>query len=268
MLNIYINVASLSFPRKQSARRRWWTSNSRLTPRWPTPNESWSCRKLLSTRKSTRRWASKNNVGHLRCVCASETWRSVCWSVQKAEAQLAYELQAAKEQQKIRLEEIEIQVVQRKKEITIEEKEIARTDKELIATVKRPAEAEAYKMQQLAEGHKWVWNCRLKSFMFLSESQPRSESTERTSTSVLVHTPLVLLWFSLKHLVKRKYHSAEHSVLLYTNQMSCSWAYLYLKSIPLVFMSKCRSVLGQDTEPQTAPCMAATTISVWMYKLL
>lgn len=75
-------------------------------------------------------------------------------NTKKAEAQLAYELQAAKEQQKIRLEEIEIQVVQRKKEITIEEKEIDRTDKELIAIVKRPAEAEAYKMQQLAEGHK------------------------------------------------------------------------------------------------------------------
>ncbi|XP_024866834.1 flotillin-2-like isoform X1 [Kryptolebias marmoratus] len=75
-------------------------------------------------------------------------------NTKKAEAQLAYELQAAKEQQKIRLEEIEIQVVQRKKEITIEEKEIDRTDKELIATVKRPAEAEAYKMQQLAQGHK------------------------------------------------------------------------------------------------------------------
>lgn len=75
-------------------------------------------------------------------------------NTKKAEAQLAYELQAAKEQQKIRLEEIQIQVVQRKKQITIEEAEINRTDKELIATVKRPAEAEAYKMQQLAEGHK------------------------------------------------------------------------------------------------------------------
>ncbi|KAG7246598.1 hypothetical protein CRUP_007371, partial [Coryphaenoides rupestris] len=61
---------------------------------------------------------------------------------------------AAKEQQKIRLEEIEIEVVQRKKQITIEEKEVMRMDKELIATVKRPAEAEAYKIQQLAEGHK------------------------------------------------------------------------------------------------------------------
>ncbi|XP_016321016.1 flotillin-2-like [Sinocyclocheilus anshuiensis] len=61
-------------------------------------------------------------------------------NTKKAESQLAYELQAAKEQQKIRLEEIEIEVVQRKKQISIEEKEIERTEKELIATVKRPAE--------------------------------------------------------------------------------------------------------------------------------
>lgn len=46
--------------------------------------------------------------------------------------------------------------MQRKKQITIEENEIIRTEKELIAMVKRPAEAEAYKMQQLAEGHKYV----------------------------------------------------------------------------------------------------------------
>ncbi|KAG1951419.1 flotillin-2b [Pimephales promelas] len=75
-------------------------------------------------------------------------------NTKKAESQLAYELQAAKEQQKIRLEEIEIEVVQRKKQITIEEKEIERTEKELTAMVKRPAEAEAYKMKQLAEGQK------------------------------------------------------------------------------------------------------------------
>ncbi|CAJ0966600.1 unnamed protein product [Ranitomeya imitator] len=75
-------------------------------------------------------------------------------NTKKAESQLAYELQAAKEQQKIRQEEIEIEVVQRKKQIDIEEKEIVRTDKELIATVRRPAEAEAYRMQQIAEGQK------------------------------------------------------------------------------------------------------------------
>ncbi|XP_041052727.1 flotillin-2-like isoform X3 [Carcharodon carcharias] len=75
-------------------------------------------------------------------------------NIKKAEAQLAYELQGAKEQQKIRQEEIEIEVVQRKKQIDIEEKEITRMDKELIGTVKRPAEAEAFRMQQIAEGQK------------------------------------------------------------------------------------------------------------------
>ncbi|XP_073421593.1 flotillin-2-like isoform X2 [Dendrobates tinctorius] len=75
-------------------------------------------------------------------------------NTKKAEAQLVYELQVAKEQQKIRQEEIEIEVVQRKKQIDIEEKEIVRMDKELIATVRRPAEAEAYRMQQIAEGQK------------------------------------------------------------------------------------------------------------------
>merc|ERR1719201_2200944 len=54
----------------------------------------------------------------------------------KAEAQLAYELQAAKIQQRIRQEEIK------------------RKEKELIATVKLPAEAEGYKVQTIAEGQR------------------------------------------------------------------------------------------------------------------
>lgn len=82
---------------------------------------------------------------------------SLCSSlfvIQKAESELAYELQAAKERQKIRGEEIEIDVVERKKLIEIEEKEIMRKEMELIATVKRPAEAQAFKMEQLAEGQR------------------------------------------------------------------------------------------------------------------
>merc|ERR1719450_1376251 len=70
----------------------------------------------------------------------------------KAEAQLAYELQAAKIQQRIRNEEIQIQVVERRKQIEIEEQEIRRKEKELMSTVKLPAEAEGYKVQTIAEG--------------------------------------------------------------------------------------------------------------------
>merc|ERR1740123_2059198 len=72
----------------------------------------------------------------------------------KAEAQLAYELQAAKIQQKIRNEEIQIQVVERRKQIEIEEQEIKRKEKELTATVKLPAEAEAFKVKTVAEGNR------------------------------------------------------------------------------------------------------------------
>merc|ERR1711872_117107 len=72
----------------------------------------------------------------------------------KAEAQLAYELQAAKIQQRIRNEEIQIQVVERRRQIEIEEQEIKRKEKELTATVRLPAEAEAYKVQTVAEGNR------------------------------------------------------------------------------------------------------------------
>merc|ERR1719393_435583 len=70
----------------------------------------------------------------------------------KAEAQMAYELQAAKIQQRIKNEEIQIQVVERRKQIEIEDQEIKRKEKELISTVRLPAEAEAYKVQTVAEG--------------------------------------------------------------------------------------------------------------------
>ncbi|XP_034123765.1 flotillin-2 isoform X2 [Drosophila guanche] len=70
----------------------------------------------------------------------------------KAESQLAYELQAAKIRQRIRNEEIQIEVVERRKQIEIESQEVQRKDKELTGTVKLPAEAEAFRLQTLAQG--------------------------------------------------------------------------------------------------------------------
>ncbi|KAG7303459.1 Flotillin-2 [Plutella xylostella] len=70
----------------------------------------------------------------------------------KAEAALAYELQAAKIKQKIRNEEIQIEIVERRKQIEVEQQEILRNEEELMATVRLPAEAEAYRLQTIAEG--------------------------------------------------------------------------------------------------------------------
>ena len=46
----------------------------------------------------------------------------------------------------------DFQVVERRKQIEIEEQEIRRKEKELMSTVKLPAEAESYKVQTIAEG--------------------------------------------------------------------------------------------------------------------
>ncbi|XP_016923968.1 flotillin-2 isoform X6 [Drosophila suzukii] len=69
----------------------------------------------------------------------------------KAESQLAYELQAAKIRQRIRNEEIQIEVVERRKQIEIETQEVHRKDRELTGNVKLPAEAEAFRLQTLAQ---------------------------------------------------------------------------------------------------------------------
>lgn len=86
---------------------------------------------------------------------------SVIGALQKAEAQLAYELEAAKVKQKIRNEEIEIDVVERRKQIAVEEKEILRREKELTATIRLPAEAEAYRVEMIAQGKRCAHPLRL-----------------------------------------------------------------------------------------------------------
>ena len=77
-------------------------------------------------------------------------------------------IKAAKEKQKIRAEEIQIDVVERKKQIEVEEKEVARKDKELVATVKRPAEAESYRVETIAQGKRcscYLFKCILFCFV-------------------------------------------------------------------------------------------------------
>ncbi|KAF5279002.1 hypothetical protein FQA39_LY05680 [Lamprigera yunnana] len=71
----------------------------------------------------------------------------------KAEAELAYDLQAAKTKQRIKEEQMQIKVVERTQEIAVQQQEIARRERELEATVRRPAEAEKYRLEKLAEAN-------------------------------------------------------------------------------------------------------------------
>ena len=120
--------------------------------------------------KSTLRWATAQLLSNL--VKSWEKFKTKKNPIifQKAEAQLAYELQAAKIQQKIRNEEIQIQVVERRKQIEIEEQEIRRKEKELMSTVKLPAEAEAYKVQTIAEGKRYEQPRTFQNYLFFRQS--------------------------------------------------------------------------------------------------
>lgn len=68
---LIIPAISASVHRKQNVRKRWWMWNLWRTSGWPTPNESWSCRNLHSTKKLTLRWEHK--LSHAVWRCRSES---------------------------------------------------------------------------------------------------------------------------------------------------------------------------------------------------
>ena len=69
----------------------------------------------------------------------------------KAEAELAYTLQTNITNQEVTEQEVQVEVVAKHKQIEVQEQEVARREKELDATVRKPAEAERYKVRTLAE---------------------------------------------------------------------------------------------------------------------
>lgn len=72
----------------------------------------------------------------------------------KAEAEMAYELQAAKTKQRIKEEQMQVKVIERTQEINVQQQEIQRREKELEATIRQPAAAEKYRLEKLAEANK------------------------------------------------------------------------------------------------------------------
>src|SRR5437016_2833470 len=73
----------------------------------------------------------------------------------KAEADLAYDLQRYKTEQAVKEQSVQVQIVEKMKQTELEEKEILRKEKELIATVQRPAEAERTRIQTVAEAEQF-----------------------------------------------------------------------------------------------------------------
>ena len=62
--------------------------------------------------------------------------------------------QSAKIQQQIKEEEMNVKIVERTQQIALQQQEITRRERELDATVRRPAEAEKYKLEKMAEAER------------------------------------------------------------------------------------------------------------------
>ena len=75
-------------------------------------------------------------------------------NARRAAAELAYALQEAKTKQDIRQEEMQIDVIERQKQIEVQQQEVQRREQELVATIRRPAEAERFQLETVAEGNK------------------------------------------------------------------------------------------------------------------
>lgn len=73
---------------------------------------------------------------------------------QKAQADKAYDIQSNVMQQQVMAEQIRIDRVEKEEQIKVQEAEISRREKELVATVLKPAEMERQKIQQLAEAER------------------------------------------------------------------------------------------------------------------
>src|SRR5437764_6673556 len=73
----------------------------------------------------------------------------------KAEADLAYDLQKYKTGQLVKAEEVQVSIVEKQKQIELQQQEILRKQRELEATVQKPADAERYKMETLASATKF-----------------------------------------------------------------------------------------------------------------
>src|SRR6202158_4262861 len=73
---------------------------------------------------------------------------------QQAQADKAYEIQTNVMQQQVMVEQVKVQQVEKEQQIKVQDAEIQRRERELIATVLKPAEVERQRIETLAEAEK------------------------------------------------------------------------------------------------------------------
>jgi len=89
----------------------------------------------------------------------------------KAEADLAYDLRKYQLEQELKREQVKVQLVEKEALIEVQEKEIIRKEKELDATVRKPAQAEADRIRMIADAER---------YRTVAQAEAEAESKRRT----------------------------------------------------------------------------------------
>ncbi len=74
---------------------------------------------------------------------------------QRAESDLAHELQSNITNQKVKAESVQVEIISKSKQIELQEQEALRMERELEATVRKPAEAEQYRIETLSRAQRY-----------------------------------------------------------------------------------------------------------------
>lgn len=96
--------------------------------------------------------------------------------IAKADADQAYHLQSAIMKQKVREQEIEVEVVERQKQIELEEKEILRRERQFDSEIKKKADADRYALEQEALAKKASVLATTEAEQFRTESLAKAEA--------------------------------------------------------------------------------------------
>lgn len=96
--------------------------------------------------------------------------------IAKADADQAYHLQSAIMKQKVREQEIEVEVVERQKQIELEEKEILRRERQFDSEIKKKADADRYALEQETLAKKASALATTEAEQFRTESLAKAEA--------------------------------------------------------------------------------------------
>ncbi len=73
---------------------------------------------------------------------------------ERAKAEAAYDIMKNRKGQEVKKEEVMIELIEKQQQALVEEQEILRRERELEATIRKPADAEKYRVEQIAEGER------------------------------------------------------------------------------------------------------------------